>query len=359
MNPADIANSRLINQQIEQSKCETPKEVVDWMGAMQAQDYAMAKWAIGVRFPEATDRLVETAIDNGEIIRTHILRPTWHFITADDIYWMLALRAAHIKAAIRPRAIQLGLTEDVIAKSNQIMEKVLRGGKNLTREEILTELTKTGIPVDENRASHLLMWAELDGLVCSGVIKGKKLTYALLEERVPKTDLPSREEALARLAKKYFSSHGPATVQDFIWWSGLPAREGSHALELIKSKFNTETINGQTYWSLLTPSFPPTDFDVVTLLPAFDEYLISYTDRSAALPLEAFTKAVSNNGIFWPIVVLNGQVTGKWKRTIKKDKVLVETEFFQPPEKSTVRLIEEAASKYGQFMEMEVETNLF
>jgi hypothetical protein len=359
MNPADIANIRLINQQIEQSKCETPKEVVDWMGAMQAQDYAMAKWAIGVRFPEATDRLVETALDKGEIIRTHMLRPTWHFITADDIYWMLALRAAHIKAAIRPRAIQLGLTEDVIAKSNQIMEKVLRGGKNLTREEILPELTKAGIRVDENRASHLLMWAELDGLVCSGATKGKKLTYALLEERVPKTDLPSREEALARLAQKYFSSHGPATVQDFIWWSGLSTKEANHALELVKLNLNPETIDGQTYWAVKTNSLAPADIEAVTLVPAFDEFIIGYTDRNAALPFENFKEAVSNNGIFRPIIVINGQVTGIWRRTFQKGKVMVETEFFQPPEKSTMHLIEEAARKYGQFMEMEVETNLF
>jgi hypothetical protein len=355
MNPAVIANIRLINQQIVRSKCETAKDVVDWMGAMQAQDYAMAKWAIGVRLPEATDRLVETALDNGEIIRTHMLRPTWHFISADDIYWMLALRGAGIKAAIRPRAKQLGLTEEIVAKSNQIMERAMRGGKSLTREEILSYLIKAGIPVDENRASHLLMWAELDGVICSGATKGKKVTYALLEERVLKTDLPSREEALARLAKKYFSSHGPATVKDFTWWSGLSAREASHAFELVKLNLNPETIYGQTFWSLHTPPLPPAVKDMAILLPAFDEFIISYTDREAALPLENFSMSVSSNGIFRPIIVVNGQVTGIWKRTIQKGKVLVETNFFQPPEKTTLALIEEAARKYGNFLGMEIE----
>jgi hypothetical protein len=358
MNLVDIANNRLINQQIERSKCETPKEVVDWMGAIQAQDYAMAKWAIGVRLPEATDRIVEIALSNGEIIRTHLLRPTWHIVSADDIYWMLALRATRIKAAMRPRFKQLGLTEDMVVKSNQIMEKALRGGKNLTREEILPELTKAGIPVDENRASHLLMWAELDGLVCSGATKDKKLTYALLEERVPKADQPSREEALAKLAKKYYSSHGPATVQDFTWWSGLSAKEASHALELVKSNFKAETINGQTYWYIQTQSPAPIEKEVVTLLPAFDEFIISYTNRTAALPSENFNEAVSNNGIFRPIVVVNGQVTGIWKRTIQKGKVVVETEFFQPPEKTTLRLIEEAARRYGNFLGMETEFSM-
>jgi hypothetical protein len=235
------------------------------------------------------------------------------------------------------------------------MERAMRGGKSLTREEILSYLIKAGIPVDENRASHLLMWAELDGVICSGATKGKKVTYALLEERVLKTDLPSREEALARLAKKYFSSHGPATVKDFTWWSGLSAREASHAFELVKLNLNPETIYGQTFWSLHTPPLPPAVKDMAILLPAFDEFIISYTDREAALPLENFSMSVSSNGIFRPIIVVNGQVTGIWKRTIQKGKVLVETNFFQPPEKTTLALIEEAARKYGNFLGMEIE----
>ena len=173
MNLAEIANIRLIHQQIEQPICKTAKEVVDWMGALQAQDYGMAKWAIGLRLPNATDQMIETAIANGEIIRTHLLRPTWHFVSADDILWMLALRAAPLKAAMRPRLNQLGLSEAVIANSNKILRTMLQGGKHLTRDELLPELTKAGIPVNENRASHLLMRAELDGLVCSGRPKAK------------------------------------------------------------------------------------------------------------------------------------------------------------------------------------------
>lgn len=355
MNLTDIANIRLICQQIERPKFKTVKELVGWMGAMQAQDYGMAKWAIGVRLPDATDQIIETAINKGEIIRTHILRPTWHFVSADDIYWMLALRAAPIKASLRPRHKQLGLSETVITESNQIMETVLRGGKHLTREELLPELTKAGIPIDENRASHLLVRAELDGLVCSGATKGGKLTYALLEERVPKTNLPTREEALARLAKKYFSSHGPATLQDFTWWSGLSVNDASHALEMVKFELQSETIEAQTYWLLKAQSFSPTNKAVVHLLPAFDEFIISYKDRRAALPFENFTKAVSNNGIFKPIVVVNGLVTGIWKRTEKKGKLFVETELFQPPDQTTMRLIEKAAMQYGNFMKKEME----
>jgi hypothetical protein len=355
MNLVDIANFRLINQQIERPKFHAVKELVGWMGALQAQDYGMAKWAIGVRLPGATEQLIESAVNNGEIIRTHLLRPTWHFISAADIYWMLALRASPIKASLRSRHNQLGLSEDIIAKSSTILVNALRGGKHLTREELLPELTKGGIPIDENRASHLLVRAEMDGLVCSGTLKGRKQTYALLEERVPKADLPSREEALAKLTKIYFNSHGPATLPDFTWWSGLSAREATSALKMVKLDFHSETIEAQTYWFSNYHSLSPSDIGTVHLLPAFDEFIISYTDRHAALPFESFSKAVSNNGIFHPVVVVNGQVTGIWKRTVKRDKVVMETQLFQPPDQTTTRLIEKAANQYGNFLGMEIE----
>ena len=355
MNLGDIAHFRLLNQQIERPKFKTIKKLVDWMGAMQAQDFSMAKWAIGARLLNATDQVIESAINNGEIIRTHLLRPTWHFVSADDIYWMLALRAAPIKASLGSRHKQLGLSEAIIAKSHTILGNTLQGGKQLTREELLPELTKAGIPIDENRASHLLVRAELDGLVCSGAKKGRKLTYALLEERVPKTDLPTRDEALAKLANKYFSSHGPATLADFTWWSGLPVTDATHALEMVKMDLKSETSNTQTYWSLKTHSFPPTEVESVHLLPAFDEYIISYKDRRAVLPNENFSKAVSNNGIFRPIIVINGQVAGIWKRTMIMDKVVVETELFHQPDKTTIGMIEKAALRYGRFLEMETE----
>jgi hypothetical protein len=357
MKLTDIANARLINQQIERPIFKTVKDIVSWMGALQAQDYSMAKWAIGVRLPAATNQVVETAIHKGEIIRTHILRPTWHFISADDVYWMLALRAAPIKASLQARWKQLGLSESIMAKSNQIMENLLQGGKSLTREELLAELTKAGIPIDENRASHLLVVAELDGLLCSGAIKNGKLTYALLEERVPKANLPTREEALAKLAKKYFNSHGPATSPDFAWWSGLSLKDASRALEMVKRELTSETIESQTYWYPETQIQPLPGEGAAYLLPAYDEFLISYTDRRATLPGENFSKAVSNNGIFRPVIVAHGQVVGIWKRTVKKGKVLLETEFFQSPDRTVSALIKKAAKPYGHFVDLAPEIN--
>lgn len=351
----DISHIRLANQQIAGGKINTAKDIVSWMGAMQAQDYNMAKWAIGLRLHEATDKIVEAAIDKGEVLRTHVLRPTWHFVSADDIYWMLELTAPRIKASLQSRHRELELTEPVYRKSRLLIERVLSGNIHLTREELITAFRKANINVDDNRSSHLLLWAELEGVICSGATKDKKQTYALLEERVTKKHLLPREEALAALALRYFSSHGPATVQDFAWWSGLSLTEARNALEITKTSFVAETIDLQTYWSGNFGTVFPLDPKVsVYLLPAFDEFIISYKDRSAALALEHHNKAVSNNGIFRPTLVVNGTVTGTWKRTIKNKKTIIETSFFEHHTIAMKTLIEEAGVSFGNFLGKEV-----
>ena len=246
MNQSDISHIRLASQQLAGTKFATPKEILAWMGAMQAQDYPMSKWAIGARLPASTDQLIEVAITNAEIIRTHLLRPTWHFVSADDIYWLLDLSAAQNKAAQSSRDRDLELTEADYAKSNGIIEKALSTGRHLIREELIAELNKAGIATDQNRAAHLFARAELEKIICSGATRNGKTTYALLSERVPKVRQISRDEALAELARRYFTSRCPASLQDFTWWSGLPARDANRALELVKSTFTPETIDGRT-----------------------------------------------------------------------------------------------------------------
>ncbi|MEP7134595.1 MAG: winged helix DNA-binding domain-containing protein [Chloroflexota bacterium] len=355
MNSTDLVSARLISQHIAGTKFKTVKELVRWMGAMQAQDFAMVKWAVGVRLPNSTEQTVETAINNGEIIRTHLLRPTWHLVSADDIYWLLALSAPQLRSSVNSRHKELGLSETVISKSNSVLERSLRDGNHLTREELAAEFGKAKINTLDNRLSHLLMQAELDGVVCSGATKNGKPAYALLEERVPRTKSLTKDEALEKLAQKYFTSHCPATLQDFVWWSGLPVGDAKRALELVKPDLISETINSQTYWFDKSFSVPKFSKESVYLLPAFDEFTISYKDRSAALPFEDQKKTISDNGIFRPIVVINGQVTGVWKRTIKKDKVIVEVKLFKQPSKAIKSLIENAAAQIGKFLEKETE----
>ncbi len=354
MTLSDIATLRLQSQQIAGTKLKSPKEIVAWMGAMQAQDYHMSKWAIGTRLPNFTDIEIEKAIDKGEIIRTHLLRPTWHLVSAEDIYWMLELTAPHVKSSVNSFNKMLELTDSIFSKSNRIIEKALSGGNHLTREEIMVLLEKAKISTHSFRSTHLMFHAELNGIVCNGARKGKNHTYALLAKRVPKQKKLSRDEALAKLAKRYFTSHCPATLNDFRWWSGLPAKDARNALEMVKKDFISEKIGEETY--LLTNNFsiPKKENASVYLLPAFDEFLISYKDRSASFPFGNHKKVLTNNGIFRPVVVINGHVTGTWKRMVKKDTVLIETDLFQPHTKPTKALIKNAANKFGKFLDKKI-----
>jgi hypothetical protein len=355
MNKIDLAKFRLESQQIAGTQFNTEKNIVAWMGAMQAQDYAMAKWAIGVRLPNSTDRGICAAIDNGDIIRTHILRPTWHFVSCDDIYWMLELTAQQIKASFKSRNNELGLSPAVLRKSNAVIEKALIGEKHLTREELIAELGHANIATDQNRASHIFAWAELEGLICSGPTKGGKQTYAILEERVLKKGTFNKDESLATLTKKYFSSRCPATLQDFIWWSGLSVSDAKHAMDMTGAEFIAEIVDSQTYWFPKPYSTQKADRDRAYLLPAFDEFIISYKDRSASLPPGTPTKAITNNGIFRPVVVVNGQVVGIWSRTIWKKQVFVEVELFDTPSKAMRNHIKEASEYYGGYLEKNTE----
>lgn len=351
MNQTDIAAARLAGQQIAGTELKTIKDIVSWMGAMQAQDYSMMKWAIGIRLPGSTQKNIDAALDCGEIIRTHLLRPTWHVVSADDIRWMLALTAPRIRASMKSRHKQLEITDPVVTKSNAVIEKALAAEGHLTRDELLAGLEKAKIATGGQRGAHLLFLAELDGIICSGAAKGKQTTYALLEERAPKTNVLSRDEALAELARRYFTSHGPATLQDFVWWSGLSVADAKQALEMLRQDLVSGQAGMQTYWWGNLLSLPATDWKSLYLLPAFDEFIISYKDRSAVLPAENHRKAVSNNGIFWPTVVVKGRVAGTWKRAVKNDKVIVETRFFEGRRgKVTERSIQKASARFGHFL---------
>lgn len=349
MNLNEIALLRLASQQIFVSKQKTEKEVVRWMGAMQAQDFPASKWAVGARLPGSTEKKVEAAIDSGEIIRTHIMRPTWHLVSAEDVYWMLELSAPQIKTAAGSRDRELELTEKAFSHCTTLLEKWLRDNNFLPREELTKLLADAGFSNDNNRVSHILMRAEIDGIIGSGPTKNGKQTYALLAERVPVKKLMKREEAAVELARRYFTSHGPATMPDFAWWSGLPVKECRQAIEAIKQDFVAEVIDGATYFFHPEVKVSEAASEKIFLLPAFDEYLISYKNRTAMLTFENHLKAVSNNGIFWPVIIHNGQVIGSWKRTVKANQVTLETKYFGSPTKSIQKQVEKEFEKYVKF----------
>ncbi|MDX2282758.1 MAG: winged helix DNA-binding domain-containing protein [Bacteroidia bacterium] len=330
--PDRIPFLRLQQQQIAAQRFQTPQDLLAWMGALQAQDYPMMKWAAGLRLPGATEQGIDAALAAGTVIRTHALRPTWHLLPAADIYWILELTAPHILASMRSRHRELELSGELLSRSRAVLEAELRGGQHKTREDLKPVLEAAGIRNDDNRLAHVLLCAELEGLICSGPGSGSRQTYALLPEVVPQARRLPREEALATLALRYFRSHGPATLADFGWWSGLPAGDARRALASVRHLLREEQAGGSAYW--MDAEAQPADPEPgrLYLLPAFDEYLVSYKDRQAVLPQAQHQRAVHVNGVFRPIIVHEGQVIGTWKRSAKGSRVLLEAEWFGVPD---------------------------
>lgn len=247
MTLSDIAALRLANQQLLTSMYEDPAELVKWMGAVQSQDYAMAKWALGLRLRKATDASVEAAIDAGGIVRTHILRPTWHFVAREDVRWMMELTAPHVNKLAGSMYRQLKLDDSVFKVTNDVIGRLLEDGQELTREEIIAAVNRAGVETDNLRATHIVFRAELDRVICNGARRGKKFTYALFDRKVPQSSPIPREEGLAALAKRYFASHGPATVQDFVWWSGLSVTDARLGIDIVRGEFETAKVNDREY----------------------------------------------------------------------------------------------------------------
>jgi winged helix DNA-binding protein len=355
---SDIAHQRLYNQHLSATTLNSPKEVVGYLGAVQAQDYAGAKWALGQRIQNAADAAIDQSFNEGEILRTHLLRPTWHFVTPADIRWMLMLTAPRVHAANAYMYRNLELDEAVLKRSNAALAKALQGGKQLTRTELASAFKKAGIVADGLRLGYFMMYAELEGLTCSGARRGKQFTYALLEERVPQVKALKRDEALAVLTQRYFTSRGPATLQDFMWWSGLMMADVRNGIEMVKSQFVSELIDGQRYW--FASSGSPASFREKSpkayLLPNYDEYFIGFKDRSAIGEVARRSNLPENSpALIAHIIILDGQIVGGWKRTIKKNVVVIEINSITDLTKAEKRAIADAANRYGKFLDLPVE----
>ncbi len=345
-----IENIRMLSQQLASPNFEHPKALVSWMGAIQAQDYPMSKWAVGSRLQSGSLQTVDETLKRGEILRTHVLRPTWHLVAAEDIRWMLKLSAQRIKLAYvsSAKGHQLDISEKQYGQFNDLVVRMLEGNKSLTKQEIEAEVNQRGIKTVEPLIRRLLGNSEIEGVICSGVDKGGKPTYALLDERAPQVAGIHREEALARLASRYFRSHSPAKLADFAWWSGLSLTEAKQAIGLIQSELITDSDNLFVHESYKEAATLQTN--ILHLLPSFDEYLISYKDRTAVLDLEYHPKAFNRFGTFYPVILHNGKIVGNWKKTVKKGQVAIETSFFDPKHGISRELIEKAKNRYKSFI---------
>lgn len=350
LNRETIAALRLHNQGLLRSQFREPYALVRHMGAMQAQDFAMSRWAVGIRLPGSTDKEVLEAIDKGTIVRTHLMRPTWHLVAAEDVRWLISLTAPGIRSQMGGRHSDLGLTDAMLDKSKRLLFDALHGGHAMTRKEITALFAQAGIQNSDNRLAHLLMSAELDLLICSGPSRGKDSTYALMDERIPAYPVPEMEESLQRLAATYFTSHGPATLADFTWWSGLPVAKAKLALELNKSHLLRYVAEEREYWMAAQTQDNQQVAPRVWLIPAFDEIMISYKDRSAMMDSKHSGHAISSNGIFRPIILVSGTSAGIWKKSTMSPKFLIETQFFEKRHGVDRQLLQHARDQYASFL---------
>ena len=347
-----IAHQRLHNQRLTGTPFEKPEDVVQWLTAVQAQDYAGAKWAIAQRTKATSDAELDQLFNDGTILRTHVLRPTWHFVMPADIRWMLKLTAPRVNAVSAYYYRKLELDDAVFRRSRTVLAKALRGGKQLTRTELAQAFKGAGITASGLRLAYLIIRAELDAVICSGALRGKQFTYALLDDRVPETKTLEHDEALAELAKRYFTSHGPALVRDYTWWSGLTVADAKAGIEMAGSHLTHETADGKTYWFAAHATTAKKTTPIVHLLPNYDEYLIAYKDHSRSFDasLVKETRPEREEVLMAHIVVLNGQVIGGWRRTIGKDEVAIKTNLLVKLSGVEQAALRTAAGRYGLFL---------
>ena len=291
----NIAAHRLRNQRLVGARFDAPVDAVRWLGAVQAQDYPGAKWALAQRTHAADNASLDRAFDAGAFLRTHVMRPTWHFVAPEDLRWLLALTGPRVHAASAGVYRMCELDAKLLRRAHARFRKALHGGRSLTRRELATVLKAGGIEASGVRLGYIVMHAELDGLICSGPMRGKQHTYMLLEERVAPAPAIARDEALARLAQRYFTSHGPATAHDFAWWSGLTVTDARKAVALAGSVLEHVVLDGKTYWMTAPMSSDDDDRSTVHLLPNYDEHVVAYRnhghtlDPATATPLRTRT----------------------------------------------------------------------
>jgi hypothetical protein len=351
MKVQDIIHSRIFNQQLAKSTFSSVGEIVKWLGAVQAQDYLGSLWSIGQRLEESSELQIEKAIHDREIIRTWPMRGTLHFVSPDDARWMLALLAPRVMKRAKTRYEQLGLDTKTFAKSRKVFERVLGHDRALTRTDLYDALSKAKVNIEGERGIHLINHAAQEGLICLGPRSGKQHTFVLLDEWVPKSRNLGKDEAVAELTRRYFTSHGPATAQDFSWWSGLTLSEVEKGLAENKNMLVNEKIGKIEYWFAPQTASGKLKSPHCCLLSWFDEYIISYKDRSAAFDpdTEKFIEK-PKNGLYTPIIVINGKIAGTWKRTIEKKNIHVETYVFRNFSPTEVTALNREVKRYKSFL---------
>ena len=364
MDSDQIPLSRLTNLNIAGYSRMTPEEVASSLGALQAQDYQASLWAIGLRCKQGTTKIeVENALRTAKVVRTWLLRGTLHCAASIDVKWITELIYPRLLRTAMLRDRHLGLSSETVEKTKSVLFEALRGGKQLTRSEVYKLFESTNVPTKNNLGYHMLYRAAWDGLICFGTHNRKESSFVLLDEWIPEHRKYTGNVALKELALRYFSSHGPATMSDYVWWSGVKTSDARTGIELASSALSTEEVEGRIYHYVKQTRRLPSEEKQTYLLPAFDEYLLGYKDRQAVLggsqTKETLKNSKSNfvhsNGVFLPTVVIDGHVSGVWKSKIGAKKVVITVNLFRKLEIDQKSSIKEAADSYGDFLEQPVE----
>ena len=360
----NVLAARLDAQRITRSGSRTPQELVKWLGALQAQDYAGAKWALGLRLGNVTETDIERALAEGHILRTHLMRWTWQLVLPEDVRWMLDLVRDRLVVRTARRHRQLELDAATFCRSNDVLDRALRDGRHATRDELAARLEKAGISPAGERLAHLLGRAELDAVLCSGARRGKQFTYMHLDHRAPQRRTAwQRAEAVAELTRRYFQSRGPATLADFVWWSGLSIAEARAGLDAIRSSLVGEIVDGDRAFSFgvnrANPKRTARTHDAgrlgCQLLPAFDEYLVAYRKRDAIIAPRDAKRLNAGGGMLRPSIVFDGRVIGTWRRELTKGSVAVDLHLFERPSRIERDNLARAVEAFGRFLGLDAE----
>jgi hypothetical protein len=346
----NIPFERLHNQHVTRPFRGAVEDLVSSLGAVQAQEYPFAKWALALRLAgTTTDAAIEHAFNEGRILRTHVMRSTWHFVAATDIVWMLQLTAPRVHATLASYLRRIGLEKRIVTRALSIIERALAGGHHLTRAELKARLARQRIPLSSQHLGFVMLYAELEGVVCSGPRRDRQFTYALFAERTRGRARLSGEEALAELARRFFSSHGPATVRDFVWWSGLKTSDARRGLDMIRARRFEQ--DGLTYWSTGFPrrAAPSSDLH---LLPIYDEYLVAYRDRIAV------PHAWAAGTLFRHALIINAQVAGTWRMETSRSSLKLLVTPLRPLSQIERSRAAGTARRYADFLNLPVTAHI-
>jgi hypothetical protein len=350
----DVVNLRMNGLMLWGEKASSPVDVVTRLAAMQAQEFQAAKWSVAQRCAAICEKDIERAFAEGEILRTHILRPTWHFVSARDIRWMLELSAPRVHAINRHMYNREGIDEQLARKCIRLLRKELTGRAQLTRAEIRNMLSRGGVDAAGPRLAYILMWAELEAVICSGARKGKQHTYALLEERAPHAQTKSPDDALAELTRRYFATRGPVTVRDFTKWSGLTVAQARTGLEMVGGELDREERSGRIFWYSQSPVPTSPHRGTVDLVQGYDEVISSYGESRMTVPEEALPGGTSPNPPMLHAILSDGRLVGHWKETRRTKEVTIATSFYRPLQQEERSSLQKAVNRLSDFFQLPV-----